>query len=375
MKKNIKKIVLGSLLSLSLCLGGSYAHAETKEEYLDSFLDSVYSIMLDREADEEGKLYWSERILSGDTGILDFLNQILSQEEFANLNISSEDFITKNYNLLINREPDEDGFNYWMNQLGENSTKEQQLNLINQMAHSEEFMSKINELGIVFKKYEEQKPVVVPEQVSDIDIFIRDAYEHILGCQYDQEGFDYWKGQLTSQDKGAIDLINQFISLDEFKARNLTDQQFIGAMYEVLFNREADQDGLNYWNSIYQKDKSSNRMANIVLNIADNTEFLSRIKNMNVIFKKIDLNLFYSELLTTKNNIRSITSNQLSEIKMGMTFFDIIVKLGRTRNVSNVEGINIAKYIVDGSKEMYFIFSDPSSTYKFDPMEVLKAQK
>lgn len=375
MKKNIKKIVLGSLLSLSLCLGGSYAHAETKEEYLDSFLDSVYSIMLDREADEEGKLYWSERILSGDTGILDFLNQILSQEEFANLNISSEDFITKNYNLLINREPDEDGFNYWMSQLGENSTKEQQLNLINQMAHSEEFMSKINELGIVFKKYEEQKPVVVPEQVSDIDIFIRDAYEHILGRQYDQEGFDYWKGQLTSQDKGAIDLINQFISLDEFKARNLTDQQFIGAMYEVLFNREADQDGLNYWNSIYQKDKSSNRMANIVLNIADNTEFLSRIKNMNVIFKKIDLNLFYSELLTTKNNIRSITSNQLSEIKMGMTFFDIIVKLGRTRNVSNVEGINIAKYIVDGSKEMYFIFSDPSSTYKFDPMEVLKAQK
>lgn len=375
MKKNIKKIVLSSLLSLSLCLGGFSAYAETKEEYLDSFLDSVYSIMLNREADEEGKSYWSGKILSGDIGILDFLNQILSQEEFASLSISSEDFITKNYNLLINREPDEDGFNYWMSQLGENSTKEQQLNLINQMAHSEEFMGKINEMGIVFKIYEEEKPVVVPEQLSDIDIFIRDAYEHILGRQYDQEGFNYWKGQLTSQDKGAIDLINQFISLDEFKARNLTDQQFIGAMYEVLFNRTADQDGLNYWNSIYQKDKSSNRMANIVLNIADNTEFLSRIKNMNVIFKKVDLNLFYSELLTTKNNIRSITSNQLSEIKMGMTFFDIIVKLGRTKNVSSVNGVNIAKYTVDGSKEMYFIFSDPSSTYKFDPMEVLKAQK
>ncbi|OAT86841.1 DUF4214 domain-containing protein [Candidatus Arthromitus sp. SFB-turkey] len=375
MKKNIKKIVLGSLLSLSLCLGGFSAYAETKEEYLDSFLDSVYSIMLNREADEEGKSYWSGKILSGDIGILDFLNQILSQEEFASLSISSEDFITKNYNLLINREPDEDGFNYWMSKLGENSTKEQQLNLINQMAHSEEFIGKINEMGIVFKIYEEEKPVVVPEQLSDIDIFIRDAYEHILGRQYDQEGFNYWKGQLTSQDKGAIDLINQFISLDEFKARNLTDQQFIGVMYEVLFNRTADQDGLNYWNSIYQKDKSSNRMANIVLNIADNTEFLSRIKNMNVIFKKVDLNLFYSELLTTKNNIRSITSNQLSEIKMGMTFFDIIVKLGRTKNVSSVNGVNIAKYTVDGSKEMYFIFSDPSSTYKFDPMEVLKAQK
>ena len=84
-------------------------------------------------------------------------------------------------------------------------------------------------------------------------------------------------------------------------------------------------------------------MVNIVLNIADNTEFLDRIKGMNIIFKKIDLNLFYSELLTKQNKIRAINSSQLSEIKQGMTFFDIIVKLGRTRNVSNVEGVNVAK--------------------------------
>ena len=74
MKKNIKKIVLGSLLSLSLCLGGFSAYAETKEEYLDSFLDSVYSIMLNREADEEGKSYWSGKILSGDIEIKPYYN-------------------------------------------------------------------------------------------------------------------------------------------------------------------------------------------------------------------------------------------------------------------------------------------------------------
>ena len=171
-----------------------------------------------------------------------------------------------------------------------------------------------------------------------------------------------------------MNLINEFIKLDEFKSRNLSDRQFISEIYQVLFNREADSDGLNYWISLYQKDKTSQRMVNIVLNIADNTEFLDRIKGMNIIFKKIDLNLFYSELLTKQNKIRAINSSQLSEIKQGMTFFDIIVKLGRTRNVSNVEGVNVAKYIVDGSKEFYFIFSDPSAIYKFNPMDILNSQ-
>lgn len=377
MKKGIKKIIFSGLISLSL-VSGFYTYAQTKEDFLDKFLDNVYETMLNRESDLDGKAYWNEKILSGDTGILDFLNQILSQEEFKNLEVSSEDFINKSYNLLMSREPDEDGLNYWIGELGDKPNKQKQLELINSMAHSEEFMKKINELGIVLKKVE-QKPSetdgVVSEQNSELDIFIKNSYEYILGRKYDNDGLNYWKDQLISKNKGAIDLINQFLSLEEFKNRNLSDQQFIEIIYKVLFNREAEKDGLNYWNSIYQKDKSSNRMKNLVLNIADDKEFLSKIKEMNIILKKVDTNLFYTEHLNSKNNVRSITSKQLSEVKKDMTFFDIIVKLGRTKNVSSVSGVNIAKYIVDGSKEMYFIFSEPTSLYKFDPMEVLKSQK
>lgn len=378
MGKNIRKIIFSSLLSLSLCLSSSITFAQTKEEYLNNFLDGVYTIMLERESDQEGKDYWKGMILEGEIGILDFLNQILDQDEFGAIEISNEDFISKNYKLLLNREPDNEGFEYWVNRLGSNPSKEQKLELINQMAYSNEFIDEVNKLGILFKKpvEPEVKPEIEkPQQVSPIDEFIQDAYTHIFNREYDMDGLNYWRGELTSQNKGAIDLINNFISQDEFKSRNLSDIQFISAIYEVLFNRSVDSDGLNYWNNIYSKDKSPNRMFNIVLEIADSPEFLQRIKNLNIIFKKIDLNLFYSEFLTTKNKIRGITSSQLSEIKRGMSFFDIIVKLGRTKNVSNVDGVNIAKYIVDGSKEFYLVFSDPASTYKFDPMEVLKAQK
>ncbi|AID44909.1 hypothetical protein SFBM_0929 [Candidatus Arthromitus sp. SFB-mouse-Japan] len=372
-KNNIKKIIFGSLLSISICLGSAVSFAQTKEDYLDKFVGNIYGIIFNREADEEGKNYWINQVLDENIGVLDLLNQILDQPEFEELNISNEEFINKNYELLLNREADQEGFEYWSGILGDNTSKNERLSLINEMAHSEEFMGEINNLGILFKKYK-QEPTVEPEKRSDLDEFISDAYTYLLGRDYDYEGFNYWKNQLTSQSKGAIDLINEFIKLDEFKSRNLSDRQFISEIYQVLFNREADSDGLNYWISLYQKDKTSQRMVNIVLNIADNTEFLDRIKGMNIIFKKIDLNLFYSELLTKQNKIRAINSSQLSEIKQGMTFFDIIVKLGRTRNVSNVEGVNVAKYIVDGSKEFYFIFSDPSAIYKFNPMDILNSQ-
>lgn len=372
-KNNIKKIIFGSLLSISICLVSAVSFAQTKEDYLDKFVGNIYGIIFNREADEEGKNYWINQVLDENIGVLDLLNQILDQPEFEELNISNEEFINKNYELLLNREADQEGFEYWSGILGDNTSKNERLSLINEMAHSEEFMGEINNLGILFKKYK-QEPTVEPEKRSDLDEFISDAYTYLLGRDYDYEGFNYWKNQLTSQSKGAIDLINEFIKLDEFKSRNLSDRQFISEIYQVLFNREADSDGVNYWISLYQKDKTSQRMVNIVLNIADNTEFLDRIKGMNIIFKKIDLNLFYSELLTKQNKIRAINSSQLSEIKQGMTFFDIIVKLGRTRNVSNVEGVNVAKYIVDGSKEFYFIFSDPSAIYKFNPMDILNSQ-
>lgn len=372
-KNNIKKIIFSSLLSISICLGSTISFAQTKEDYLDKFVGNIYGVIFNREADEEGKNYWVNQVLNENIGVLDLLNQILDQPEFEELNISNEEFINRNYELLLNREADQEGFDYWSSILGDNTSKDKRLSLINEMAHSEEFMGEINNLGILFKKYK-QEPTVEPEKRSDLDEFISDAYTYLLGRDYDYEGFNYWKGQLTSQNKGAIDLINEFIKLDEFKSRNLSDKQFISEIYQVLFNREADSDGLNYWTSLYQKDKSSQRTVNIVLNIADNAEFLDRIKGMNIIFKKIDLNLFYSELLTKQNKVRAITSSQLSEISKGMTFFDIIIQLGRTRNVSNVDGVNVAKYIVDGSKEFYFIFSDPSATYKFNPMDILNSQ-
>ncbi len=374
MRKSIKRFVLIGLMSLCLSTVSIMPRAQTKEDFLNGFLDNVYSIMLNREADEEGKLYWKQQILDGKTGILNFLNQMLDQKEFEELNISSEDFINKAYSLLMNRDSEEEGFNYWMDKLGNNSGNEQKLNLINDMAHADEFMSKVNEHGILFKKFEEELLEQTIDELKDIDVFIRDAYQYILGRSYDNDGLNYWRTALTSQEKGAIDLIESFISTNEFKARNVSDKQFIQIVYEVLFNREADLEGLNYWSSVYQKDTSSNRMKNLVLNIADDIEFLTRIKNMNVILKKIDLSLFYSETLSSKNNVRTITSSQLSEIKKGMTFFDIVVKLGRTKDVSSISEINIAKYIVDKSKEIYFIFSNPLASYNFDPMEILKSQ-
>ena len=102
-KNNIKKIIFGSLLSISICLGSAVSFAQTKEDYLDKFVGNIYGIIFNREADEEGKNYWINQVLDENIGVLDLLNQILDQPEFEELNISNEEFINKNYELLLNR--------------------------------------------------------------------------------------------------------------------------------------------------------------------------------------------------------------------------------------------------------------------------------
>lgn len=347
----------------------------SKEDYLDSFIDNVYGIIFNRESDLEGKYFWIDQILGEQLGILDFLNQILDQPEFTEQIISPEEFITNNYHLLFKREPDEEGLTYWMDRFSKDNSKDLKLELINEMAGGPEFKGIIESFGIYFKKpIDEILPQIEKPEYVGIDEFISDAYNHLLGRSGDLDGMNYWKEELTSQNKGALDLINEFIVLDEFKAQNLSDKEYINAIYEVLFNRSADSDGLNYWYDIYTKDKTSYRMKNIVFNIADDVEFLSRINELNIILKKVDLNLFYSEYLNSNNKLREITSVQLGEIQEGMSFFDIIVKLGRTKDVSNIDGVNIAKYIVDKSKEMYFIFSNPIDVYEFNSMDVFNSQ-
>ncbi len=79
-----------------------------------AFVERLYTTALGREYDEEGKQYWAKELsnynITGETcGAQFFLSK-----EMNDYNLSDEDFLTRLYATFMNREPDDDGFNYWL---------------------------------------------------------------------------------------------------------------------------------------------------------------------------------------------------------------------------------------------------------------------
>ena len=49
-------------------------------------------------------------------------------------------------------------------------------------------------------------------------------------------------------------LKNLMFAEDEFTNRNLADRDLIAALYQIVVNRDFDEEGLNFWISIYNEN-------------------------------------------------------------------------------------------------------------------------
>jgi len=75
--------------------------------------------------------------------------------------------------------------------------------------------------------------------------FIQKAYIAFFNRPADKDGFDFWEGT-DDPDQDLLDLFAQSAEyLSDFA--NKTDKQIIATVYQNLFGRAPETDGLNYW--------------------------------------------------------------------------------------------------------------------------------
>ena len=93
------------------------------------------------------------------------------------------------------------------------------------------------------------------EPSSLLEDFLYNSYYFAFDRKPDEGGYTYWKQEL--EDKrvltGKFFLINLMFAEKEFANRNLSDEELIKTLYQIVVNREYDQKGLSYWMIIYKK--------------------------------------------------------------------------------------------------------------------------
>ena len=80
-----------------------------------------------------------------------------------------------------------------------------------------------------------------------IEAFVRKLYVEFLGREPDAKGLATWTEALESGKATMARLVLGFVDSQEYKANPLSDEEFVTALYSIIFDREPDAGGLAAW--------------------------------------------------------------------------------------------------------------------------------
>lgn len=81
------------------------------------WITSLYIDILGRDPEEEGLKYWEDQIKSSTQSPTQVIYFFLTSPELAQRNLSDDQFVVVLYHVFFDREPDEEGKNYWLGQI------------------------------------------------------------------------------------------------------------------------------------------------------------------------------------------------------------------------------------------------------------------
>ena len=114
MKKFLKYLLIFIIAaSIILSLSISSLHADSRSQ-VSEFVTRLYNLCLDREPDATGLNDWVNNLLARKVTGSQAAEGFIFSAEFTSKNTNNSEFLTILYRAFFNREPDADGFNKWL---------------------------------------------------------------------------------------------------------------------------------------------------------------------------------------------------------------------------------------------------------------------
>jgi len=110
--------------------------------------------------------------------------------------------------------------------------------------------------------------------LNDDTAFVRQVYLDFLNREPDQEGLDYWVGQLSTGARTRAEVVEQYLLSPEFGEKIAP----VVRLYFAYFLRLPDYDGLMYWVNHYGQGTSLDEISDA---FASSTEFQQTYGSLN----------------------------------------------------------------------------------------------
>lgn len=234
------------------------------DEKVDAFVTRLYDVCLNRIPDEDGKKTWKDLLINREKSGAETAYGFIFSDEFKNRNYCNECYVKQLYKAFMGRDYDEDGLKGWVKLLDEGTTREE---VFYGFALSDEFKGLCDECGIEpGEKGEIPKIGTIPlgnctncdkeVDLSGVTQFVIRLYNICLERDPDSEGLNKHCNSLQTRECTGRQVAFNFVFSDEFKSNEYSDEVYVEYLYRILLNREADESGKADWVELLQNQKS-----------------------------------------------------------------------------------------------------------------------
>lgn len=226
----------------------------------------MYQATLDRNPDFDGFENWVNTLKTGTMSLQDIADAFVASAEFQQVygTLNNTQFVTLLYNNVLDRAPDSAGLESWVARLNSGAERAE---VVLGFSESDEFASTTSNVANAYASALETR-----HETSFMDDVFR-LYQATLDREPDEEGLLAWTAQLADG-RDYLSIVSGFTNSAEFVSTygSLTDDAFVNQLYLNVLNRSADPDGQQNWlNAIRNGDTREQ----VVQGFAQSTEFIA----------------------------------------------------------------------------------------------------
>jgi hypothetical protein len=216
-----------------------------------TFIGHYYHSILNRDPDGGGSRWWRTGIsqltsqgVSLNEGFLALAKNFFNSSEYLGNNKSDVEFLTDLYQAFFDREPDSEGFAFWLGYLDQGLTRN---GVMYSFAYSPEFRQLLEDtFGSALAR-------------PEVDL-VNDCYRGILARFPDVQGFKFWVTTMRNAQCAGISWVKSvarqlaadFFNSAEYAARNRDHSGYVEDLYGAVMRRGPDPDGFNFWLGLLQ---------------------------------------------------------------------------------------------------------------------------
>ncbi|MCR5477444.1 MAG: DUF4214 domain-containing protein [Lachnospiraceae bacterium] len=267
---------------------------DERREMVEAFVERMYTCLMKRPAEADGKAFWSDQILNHGMAAAECAKFfVLESDEFVGANYDNDAFLDRLYPTFFGegrtRTVDAEGFAFWTEMLERGYSRKW---VLAGFVNSEEFSGICSRYGI---KRGEITLSAADTETSDlnlyvdtekVDAYIDRLYRTILGRTSEADGKAFWTGLISRHEMTAQRVaVEGFFFAPEYLQKETTDEAFVDTLYLALLDRDpaADPDGYAFW--VGALKGGMDRMTVIEQGFGDSPEFRQILQSYGLLRK------------------------------------------------------------------------------------------